>query len=126
MSNLKKQCNAILKDPFFKGRTCNKNARHMVKLEGDYDYINPRCGTHSRKEDKIDLYPKKEENIIDNEIDHEKKMEEGVINNFNFGDLLKYIESEKWKKEIPKEIQNLFDEIDNLNNNIEKIILIKT
>lgn len=122
MSN---RCDATFKDPFLKSSTCNKNAKYMVKLESDYDYIHPRCGIHSRKEDKIDLYPKKEKNIIDNEK-NEKKGDEKVIDDFNLGDLLKYIESEKWKNEIPQEIKNLFNEIDNLNNNIEKIILINS
>lgn len=108
-------CDAIFKDPFFKGRKCGKKAKYIVKMEGENDYLHYRCGTHAKKEDKIELYNKKVKNT--NKEEHKKKEE----NNFDFNELLKYIESEKWKKEIPQEIQNLFNEIDNLNNNIEKI-----
>jgi hypothetical protein len=121
MDNLKHKCNSILKDPFYKGSICNKEAKYMIKLKDEKDYIHPRCGTHSKKEDKIELYAKKKKNIIDkkqekvNESDNNK-------NNFNLDELLKYIESDQYRKDIPQEIQDLFNDIDKLNNNIEKIL----
>lgn len=118
------KCDATFKDPFFKGKKCDKKAKYMIKLESNDDYIHPRCGTHSKRENKIELYPKK--NNKNNNIS-EKKQEQINGNEdkngdvFNFNELLKYIENEEWKKKIPQEVQNLFDEIDKLNNNIYHI-----
>lgn len=110
MSNLKKKCGEPLKDPAFKGRECNKKAKYMVKIKGEYCH---RCGIHSEKKDRIDLYSKKEKNN-----GKKKKEEISVTNNLNFDDLLKYIENEEWKKEIPQVIKELFNDFDKLINTL--------
>lgn len=120
MDNLKHKCNSILKDPFYKGSICNKEAKYMIRLKDEKKYINPRCGTHSKKEDKIELYAKKKNKIIDK--NQEKVNESNYENDFNLDELLKYIESDQFRKDIPQEIKNLFNEIDKLNNNIDKIL----
>lgn len=106
MSNQEKKCNAIFKDPFFNGSICNKKAKYMIKIEGEENYIHPRCGTHSKKEDKIELYPKNKKNI--NDKNKEKVNDKNI---FNLDELLKYIEDED-------------NEIDRLNDNIEKLLII--
>lgn len=122
MSKLEYRCDAILKDPYFKGSICNKKAIYKVKLENEKDYIHLRCGTHSRKMDKIELYVKNKKYIIDKKQEKENEFDNDE-NNFNLDELLKYIESNQYKKDIPQEIQDLFNEIDKLNNNLEHILI---
>lgn len=119
MANLKYSCNAVLKDPFFNNSICGSAAKWKVK-ENDNDYIYLRCGRHSRNLDRIPLENKsqKEENIDINVNNNEKYVKDV----FNLEDLLKYIENNQYREDIPDEIENLFKEIDNINDNIENIL----
>lgn len=116
MEKLKYKCDAILKDPFFNGNICNKKAINMIKNDDKKGYIYPRCGIHSRNYDKIELYPKKKKKKDD--INNENNKEPIL----NLNELLEYIENKKCIKDIPIEIEMLFKEIDNLNDNIKNII----
>lgn len=116
----KYKCDSIFKDPCYKGYICNKEAKYMVKLETEKEYIHPRCGTHAKKMDKVELYIKNKRNINKNEKKVKNKNNNDFI--FNLEELLEYIESEKCKTDIPTEIQNLFNEIDKLNDDIISIL----
>lgn len=118
MDKLKYKCDAIFKDPFFNGNICNKKAINMIKKDDENDYIYPRCGIHSRGFDKIELYPKK--NI--KKVDIDDKIYDDPILNLN--EILEYIDNKNYIKDIPIEIEMLFNEIDNLNNNIKNILSI--
>jgi hypothetical protein len=118
MVNSNNNCDAILKDPFFNNSICGSSAKWKVKEENENDYIHLRCGRHARNLDRISLYDKKNENFninINKNVNNKEKY-------FNLEDLLKYIESGQYKKDIPIEIENLFKEIDILNDNIESIL----
>lgn len=123
MTNLNNNCDAILKDPFFNNSICGSPAKWKVKLEKEKEYLHYRCGRHARDLEKISLYDKKSEKISINVnkkiINQEKHEDEHKI---DLNELLKYIESGQYKKDIPIEIENLFKEIDFLNENIEKYI----
>src|SRR4051794_39528474 len=124
MSNLENKCGAIFKDPFFNGKKCNSIAKWKVKLDGDKDFVHFRCGRHTENLEKITLNNKKLKNNIENkQIFKNKKKhfyeEDKII--FKLEGLLEYIENVKSKNDIPNEIKSLFNEIDNLNNMIEKI-----
>ena len=120
MVNLKYSCDAVLKDPFFNNSICGSAAKWKVKENGN-DYVYLRCGRHSRNLDRIPLYEiksQKKENFNINVNNNEKDDKEV----FNLEELLMYIENNQYKKDIPDEIENLFKEIDNLNNNVENIL----
>lgn len=122
MTNLNNKCDAILKDPFFNNSVCGSPAKWKVKLEKEKEYLHYRCGRHTRDLEKISLYNKKKENIninVNKNIINKKYEDEHKI---DLNELLKYIESGQYKKDIPIEIDNLFKEIDFLNENIEKYI----
>ena len=125
MVNLKYNCDAVLKDPFFNNCICGSPAKWKVKEENENNYVHLRCGRHSRNLDRISLYDKndkKKENFNTNIKINVNNKEKNDKELFNLEELLKYIESSQYKKDIPIEIENLFKEIDNLNNNIENIL----
>lgn len=123
MVNLNKNCDAVLKDPFFNNSICGSPAKWKVKLEMEKDYLHYRCGRHSKNLDRVSLYDKKINKIdinINKNVNNKEKYEDK--DKFDLNELIKYIESGQYKKDIPIEIENLFREIDFLNENIEKYI----
>lgn len=129
MVNLNNNCDAVLKDPFFNNSICGSPGKWKVKLEKEKDYLHYRCGRHSRDLDRISLYDKKSKKIninINKNVSNQEKYEESKKiedeHKFDLNELLKYIESGQYKKDIPIEIEKLFREIDFLNENIEKYI----
>lgn len=107
----KHKCDAILKDPFYKNKECELSAKWKIKLENSEDYDHFRCGRHIYKYNKIPIN-EKNRNII-------RKDEENEL--FNFENLLKYIESEDIKKDIPQEINDLYKVLDDINIYLTKI-----
>lgn len=125
MENVK--CEATFIDPIYKGAKCNNPANYFVKINNETEYIHPRCGTHSRKineEDKIPIKGKKEN--VNKQIRKNTKFEyndEDEIERlgFKFDDLLKYLESDEIKTDIPQEVEDLYKVLDNINNYLEII-----
>ena len=113
------QCDAILKDPFYKGSQCKNKAKYRVKLEEEKEYNHYRCGTHSKKQNKIELKDKKK-SISEKKDKYVKQSEESIT--MAFEELLKYIEEKTYKKDEPKETRQLCEHIDNLNCLISQIL----
>lgn len=104
------KCDAVIKDPFYNGKICNSPAKWKIKLEKTDEYKIFRCGKHTYKYDKV---------LIN---DNKKKNNYEPLN-FNFVELLKYIESDDIKNDIPEEIKNLYNSLDDLNSYINNIIV---
>lgn len=110
MNNLKYKCNAIIGDPHYNGKKCNKIAKWKIKLKKEENYIHLRCGIHAKNKDKI---------YINNKEKKLKKDKGNEQNDINISKLIKYIESRQYKKDIPSNVSVLFYEFDNLNSDIE-------
>ena len=112
------KCNATLQDPIYKGSKCDNPAKWKVKLNNETEYIHPRCGTHSKK---LDRFPIKENGNKpsrrrNKNEEHQDEDDEIKILGFKFEDLLKYLESDVIKKDIPKDVIELYKAFDNINN----------
>jgi hypothetical protein len=107
----KYKCDAILKDPFYNGKICGSPASWKIKIENSEDYDKFRCGRHTYKYDKIPINEKIKKRIRKNENEEHETHEI-----FNFEDLLKYIESEDIKNNIPQEINDLYKILDDINS----------
>lgn len=115
-------CDAIFGDKYLKNFNegkCEKKAKWKIKINDKKCYL--RCGTHARSfknESKIPI----EENTNQKNKKVKTKKDYNNKYNFNLNELLEYIESGKYRNDIPKEIENVFNEIDNLNNSIKSIL----
>lgn len=122
------KCKEPFKDPIYKGKECGAPAIWLVKLNDETGYSHPMCGIHSRKIDKTNKIPikTKKENVnkpirrknINQE--YNEKNEEEILG-FKFEDLLKYLESDEIKKDIPEEVTELYKALDNINNYLNTI-----
>lgn len=112
------KCDAPFKDPFFKGKKCDSTAKWKIRLNDNEDYMHPRCGRHTYKYDKI-LINKKKDKL--NKINYTINDEICEDLKFNFEELLKYIESEDIKKDIPQEVNDLYKALDDINYYITMI-----
>lgn len=112
------KCEATFIDPIYMGATCDKPANYFVKNNNETEFIHPRCGTHSKKVNEADKIPIKEKvnkEKVNNEKDEIEKL------GFKFDDLLKYLESDEIKTDIPREVEDLYKALENINNYLETI-----
>lgn len=120
MENVK--CNGLLQDPIYNGRKCDNPAKWFVKLNDETEYKHLRCGTHSKKKDRIPIKGNVNKPLRRrNKANENQNVDEIEIIGIKFDELMKYLESDVIKNDTPEDVLELYKVLDNINDFILNI-----